>query len=100
MLTVPAQIFLRTDAGKIEGGLTLHAWRLGCVWIECMTRNHTNAVMFPFRGVFTVIVAHVLLLPLQQGLTAGRQVGEGACLRRDVSSIYGQGSAITSDVIY
>jgi len=59
--------FLRTDAGKIDSGLTLHARRLGCVWIECMTRDHTNAIMLPFRGVFAMIVAHALLLPLQRG---------------------------------
>src|SRR5262245_4444224 len=58
--------FLRTDAGKIDGGLALHARRLGCVWIECMTRDHTDAVMLPLRCVFVVIVAHALL-PLQQG---------------------------------
>src|SRR5262245_40211530 len=50
--------FLRTDAGKIDGGFTLHARRLGCVWIECMTRDYTNAIILPFRGVFAMIVAH------------------------------------------
>src|SRR5215813_12863040 len=53
--------FLCTDAGKIDGGLALHARRLGCVWIECITRDHTDAVMLPLRGVLVAIVAHTLL---------------------------------------
>jgi len=53
--------FLRTDAGKIDSGLAIHARRQGSVWIEFLTRDHTDAVMLPLRGVFLVIVAHTLL---------------------------------------
>src|SRR5262245_9483169 len=62
--------FLRTNAGKIDGGLAIHARRLGCVWIERMTRDYTDAVMLPLRGVFVLIVAH-LFAPMIVHPTSG-----------------------------
>jgi hypothetical protein len=51
-----------TEAGEIDGSLAVHARRLGRVRIECMTGDHTNAVMLPLRGMFVVIRAHGCLL--------------------------------------
>ena len=59
--------FLRTDAGKIDGSFAVHAPRLSRVRIECMTGDHTDAVMLPVRGMFVAIVAHAPPL-LQQEL--------------------------------
>jgi hypothetical protein len=69
--------FLRTDASKIDGGFAVHARRLGSVRIECITGDHTNAVMLPLRGMFVVIVAPALPLSRQGLYTLQRARREG-----------------------
>ena len=55
--------FLSADAGIVDRGLAIHAWRLRGVGVERMPRNDAHAVVLPFGRLFAIdFGVHVVAL--------------------------------------
>jgi hypothetical protein len=52
--------FLGSDAGKVDGGLSVHARRLCRIAIELVAANHPNAVVLPAQSMAVVRITMVM----------------------------------------
>ena len=55
-----------------------------------MTRDHTDAVMLPLRGVFVVIVAHTLLSLHQRSASYQRRAAKAIFIARSLMLLLAQ----------
>ncbi len=77
---------LRAHAGVVDGGLAVHAGRLGGVGVERVARDHPHAVVLPFR---LVVGAHGAPVSLEGTRVNSRIVGSGAIARKAPARPFG-----------